>query len=266
MAACSRSDALGIFDERLRDRDAHELDVLRRREPGLHGTEGDEGPHHQSRGNQQDQRERDLQDHQRVPGPMPLAAAAGAASAPPQCRPDLRSAMPEDGDDAEQESGPNRDDQRESDDRGIDRDVAEPWQRRRPDQHEEPQRGEGEPKPQDAARERQDEAFDETLARDAAPAGAQRGANRELVLTSFGADQQQIGHVGARDQEHQANRREQDPQHVADAADDRLRQRHERGREAHAGKELAVEPWRRGPLVQPDGDQAREIGVGLRQA
>ena len=31
--------ALGIFDERLRDRDAHELNVLRRRETGLHRTE-----------------------------------------------------------------------------------------------------------------------------------------------------------------------------------------------------------------------------------
>ena len=35
--------------------------------------------------------------------------------------------MPEDGDEAEQQSGPHRDDQRESNDRRIDRDVAEPW-------------------------------------------------------------------------------------------------------------------------------------------
>ena len=53
------------------------------------------------------------------------------ASAALQRKPDLRRALPEDWNDAEQKPGHNRDDHGESDDRGIDGDVAEPWQRLR---------------------------------------------------------------------------------------------------------------------------------------
>ena len=169
-------DALGVCDERLRDRDAHQLDLLRRREPGLHGTEGDEGPHHQARGNQQDQRQRDLQDDERVPRPMPLAAAAGTASARPSVQ-----ARPADAPCLKTGMMPNRRPDaietitREPDDRGIDGDVAEPWQRLRPDQHEEPQRGEREPKPQEppaSARTRLSTRHSRAMRRRPAPSAA----------------------------------------------------------------------------------------------
>ena len=67
-------------------------------------------------------------------------------------------------------------------------------------------------RPSDAAGERQQHAFGQQLADDAAAAGADRGADRDLALPAGGADQQQVGDVGAGDQQHEADRAEQHQQ------------------------------------------------------
>ncbi len=54
--------------------------------------------------------------------------------------------------------------------------------------------------------QRNQHALGEQLPDDAAASGAERGANRDLALTHRRARQQQVGDVGARDQQHQADR------------------------------------------------------------
>ena len=56
-------------------------------------------------------------------------------------------------------------------------------------------------------------------------AGAERGMDRELLLTPFGADQEEIRDVRAGDEQHDADRAEQHPEHPADVADHVLRER-----------------------------------------
>ena len=51
-------------------------------------------------------------------------------------------------------------------------------------------------------------------------AGAQRGAHRELAVPGLGSGQQQVGEVGAGNQQHEADRGLQHPDGAAGAADD----------------------------------------------
>ena len=168
-----------------------------------------------------------------------------------------------DGNESEQQAGCRGDDHRERHHRGIDRDLIKTRQRRRSDRHEEPEHHIGERETQRASREREDQAFEQALARDAAPAGAERRPHGEFLVASFGAGQQQVGHIGTGDEEHETDCREQHPQHLADAADHGLCELHHCGRQAGTGEELPVEAWRRGPSIQPDGHEACQVCVGL---
>ena len=73
-----------------------------------------------------------------------------------------------------------------------------------------------------AADDRQQHALGHELAQQPAAAGAERGAHRELAMPRLGARQQQVGEVGARDQQHERHRRLQHPDGAAGAADDLL--------------------------------------------
>ena len=77
------------------------------------------------------------------------------------------------------------------------------------------------------------QALGEQLPGDAARAGAERGMDRELLLPPFRADQEQVRDVRAGDEQHDADRAEQHPQHPADVADHVLRER------PHVGTESA---------------------------
>ncbi len=69
-----------------------------------------------------------------------------------------------------------------------------------------------------AAGEAEQRALQQQLAGDAPPSGAQRGANRELLLTSIGADEEQIRDVGAGDQQDHTYSAHQNPQCGANIA------------------------------------------------
>src|SRR5262249_573635 len=107
------------------------------------------------------------------------------------------------------------------------------------------------------------EAFNEHFPRDAAPAGAERSSNPELLPPSFRPYEQQIRHVRARDQEYEPQGPHHDPQRCADVSNDLLLQRMERRRDSSVLKECAIDSWIRRPRIQPDAHQARDIGVGL---
>ena len=59
-------DAFGIFHVGFRDVEPKGLELRRRDEPGIHVCERAEGANHQPRADQQDQRQRHLDHHQRV--------------------------------------------------------------------------------------------------------------------------------------------------------------------------------------------------------
>ena len=76
--------------------------------------------------------------------------------------------------------------------------------------------------PEHAAHRRQHDALGQQLPHDAAAAGADRGADRDLALADGRAHQQQVGDVGARDQQDEGDRAQQHPQRRSDVADDDL--------------------------------------------
>ena len=75
-------------------------------------------------------------------------------------------------------------------------------------------------------------ALHQQLAGDPSRAGAERRAHRELLLPRLGADQQQVGDVRARDEQHHADRAHQHPQHALDVADEVVLQRPDVRRDA----------------------------------
>ena len=71
-------------------------------------------------------------------------------------------------------------------------------------------------------------------------------------MTSFRAHEEQVRHVSAGDEQHDANRRQQNPQDLADIAD------HVIGEWAHVRLQLESRKGRR-----KQRDDARGIGIGL---
>ena len=85
-----------------------------------------------------------------------------------------------------------------------------------------------EQKPEHASGKPQHRAFGQTLAHQAAPARAQRHAHGQFPLARNRARQQQAGDVRAGNQQHQADRAQQQPQRGPDIADIRTKRlRHE---------------------------------------
>ena len=65
-------------------------------------------------------------------------------------------------------------------------------------------------------RQRQHDAFGQQLPDDSAAAGAERTPDGDLALARRAAGEQEVGHIGADDQQHDADRRDQHPQGRAD--------------------------------------------------
>jgi hypothetical protein len=70
-----------------------------------------------------------------------------------------------------------------------------------------------------AAEDREQGAFGEELAYQPLPSSAQGGADGDLLVASGGAREQQVGDVGAGDQQNQRDGAEQHQQGAADIAD-----------------------------------------------
>ena len=98
---------------------------------------------------------------------------------------------------------------------------------------------------------------------DAAPCCTQRRARCQFLLPALHTHEQQIGHVGARDQQDDPDRAHHHPQDVVDLAHDILFERPQRRRKTSVFEHLRVEPERRGPALQPDRQQPTDIGVRL---
>ena len=71
--------------------------------------------------------------------------------------------------------------------------------------------GIGDGQAEHAAAETEHDAFHQQLARDVAPSRSESRADREFMLAAFDPNQQQVGDVGARDQEHDSDGSHQHP-------------------------------------------------------
>src|SRR5580658_1511135 len=76
----------------------------------------------------------------------------------------------------------------------------------------------------DAAKNEEQQALSEELTNEARSCGSQCLANRHLASSRAGAGKQQIGDIDATDQQHQADRAEQQNERLANLADKRLGQ------------------------------------------
>jgi hypothetical protein len=100
-----------------------------------------------------------------------------------------------------------------------------------------------EQQPANPAEPRQQQALRHQLRRDLPASGSDRRADGDLAASAEGARQQQIGHVGARDQQQAAHRGQQHQQRRTDVASDILDQRlrSQRGLRSKCGRILAPE-------------------------
>ena len=125
---------------------------------------------------------------------------------------------------AEGEAGQERRGQREEGDRAVEAHVLEAWNvcRLRGDQ------GSGSPERDResgrAAGEAEDERFGEKLTEQPSAAGAERDPHREFGPARRRAREQQVGHVGAGDEEHEADSAEEDEQRRTYRADHQILQ------------------------------------------
>ena len=198
------------------------------------------------------QGQRDLTDHEQRPGLALREAGAGAVAAFLQGRVEVGPRGAEGREDSEQDAGKQRDHEGEGEYAPIDADgravFANTGQAGRTHGQQGAHSHEAEQQAENAASDREQDAFGEQLADDACPAGSECGADGKFAFTSGGADQQKIGNVGASDEQHEADRAKQDKQRFTHVANDAVAQRlngetlfgigHGVGAEVLAGREL----------------------------
>ena len=102
----------------------------------------------------------------------------------------------------------------------VERDLGRSRQALRIRRQQRAQAGEAERGAERAAGERQHDPFGQELPQQPPASGAERRADRELPLPRLGARQQQVGEIGAGDEQHEPDRALQHPQRRADAADE----------------------------------------------
>ena len=105
-----------------------------------------------------------------------------------------------------------------------------------------------------AAGERDDEALREQRSCDAAAAGAERDTHCQFLTACFPAHQEQVGNIAAGDEQHDADRGHQNPQDIADVANDIG------GKRTHVGAQFES-----GEVRWKERNHATEIGIGLSE-
>ena len=101
-----------------------------------------------------------------------------------------------------------------------------------------------------AAEEPEQQALRQQLSRQSLPARAERGPDGNLLLPAGRAREQQVGDVGARDEEHERHRSQQHQHRQPDVADDGFDERNDVDREGPVALVLlsnAIRRWRRRP-------------------
>ena len=145
-----------------------------------------------------------------------MVTGAGGRAAPAfvDCRRDVDARRLQRGGEAEDEPGHDRDRDREDERGRVDRDRAGAWRVRPGERGQQRHRPDREQQSNQAAADGKDDALDQQLRGNPGAARADRGANRDLLLPADRARQQQVGHVGARDQQDEADRGDEHEQRL----------------------------------------------------
>ena len=194
-------------------------------EPGVDGGELREAADQEPGAGEQHHRERHLGHDQRAAHPRPAAIGDRATPGLLQRSGQAGRRRLERGHHPEDEAGHDRQAERERDHVAVDPHVVQPRNtgRLEPDQHvDAPDRQQ---QPETAADDAEDDAFGEELADEAAAGGAERAAHRHLAFARRRAREQQVGDVGAGDQQDEADGAEKHQHGLADVADHRLVER-----------------------------------------
>ena len=194
------------------------------------GAESAQDALHQERGaDQETDGERGLGDHQDAAEALALGEAADGGGE-------------ERGNEAEEERGQERHTGGEGGDARVEADLGEARKVRRAVGAQQIDTPEGDPDGGRAGEGREQQVLGEELAEDPAAAGADGGSDGELALAGAVAGEEEVGDVHAGDQDDEADRAEEDPQHRPDAADDPVLHGHEVQAPALVGvRELGAE-------------------------
>ena len=173
---------LVVSDDRFGNRHAQREDLLGAHESRVDLAHRLEGADHESRADEQHDRERDLGDDQPVARAVPLASGAREAPAFFERRGEVRRRELHHREQPEEQSSQERDREREEQDERIDADLSRAgqpvWRVR--DKHTDA--GIRQAEPDDAAGERQRQALRQELPRDSTRAGAQRRVDGQFLL------------------------------------------------------------------------------------
>jgi hypothetical protein len=175
----------------------------------------------------------------------------------------VRRRVLDDREEAEQDAGHEGRRQREGEDDGVEADLVQARQVRRLQGHEQPEEAVSEAEAEDAAEQAQRHALQQQLARDPSASGAERHAHGELLLPPLHAHQQEVRHVRAGDEQHEADRAHQHPEHVADVAHEVLLEGPQAGGDVRVLEQLLAVPGRGGEALEGDGKQPRHVRVRL---
>ena len=171
-------------------------------------------PRKQRGGDQHQQRERHLRDHQCLAQADVRAAGGDVTGVVLQGERELRRSGLPGGSQSEEDAGENGEPEGEGEHAQV-RSGGERKVRGIGKQTEEGAAGPpGEENSDGAAGDRENEAFGNQLAHQQEAAGAHGKADRDLFLPADGAGEQQVGDIGAGDQQQQADDAEQDQQRI----------------------------------------------------
>ena len=124
------------------------------------------------------------------------------------------------GGEAEEDAGGYRNQECKGEHGAVDADFLEARDVARVHAADDEEAGLGHQQAENAAEDSDQDAFGEELADEAGPAGAEGGADGDFFLASGGAGEQEVGDVGAGDEQHEADRAEQHEHGAADIAYD----------------------------------------------
>ncbi len=172
-----------------------------------------EAAQQEARANQQHQRQSHFRNDQRA-AQLPVTHAAGRAAAPVLVErfAEVHARGLQRGHEAKDDAGDHGQDHREHRDRPLHANqvgAREAGHRGTGEQRNAPRRHQQTNSGADA---RQHHALDNQLADEAPASGSDRGADGHLLLAAYSPRQQQVGHVGAGDEQHQRDRAQQEEQ------------------------------------------------------
>ena len=226
-----------------------EAQRVARDEAGVDAPEARDGAEHEAGADEEDERGRHLDDDEDALG----AAARPHATAAPQRVVEVGAAREEHRHEAEEEPGGERDRHRHGEDAPVDADGGGARKIERQEREDGARAPGGDEEPEPAAEEREEKALGEELPEEPLAPGAEGDADRELAGPAARAREEEVGHVGAGDEEDERDRAEEDEEERPHVSDHRVGERHQ----ARAGALVGVGIG--------EGETARDaVEVGLR--